>query len=201
MLRKYLRPGQTAVDVGAAVGDMTAVMAECVGPAGIVYACEASRLRESTLRKAVSRWPHVTIVMTGVGETTGDMPLYRPASTAASRWHGDHKPPITVPMTTLDALVQRADLVKIDCQGSESHILDGASRLLAQCPTWIVELWPWGLATASRSARTVVDQFRGAGLTPRWNEGDVITDTELMAWEQEDVQEELKFRNIMATRC
>jgi FkbM family methyltransferase len=199
MIRQYLKAGDCAVDVGAARGDMTKEMVKCVGPTGSVIAIEAEPTRGQELRERFREHSHVLVAITGVGETDGTMPLYRPESTSASRWHGDGTPPIEVPMTRLDELAQRADLVKIDAQGSESHILDGAQHLLDHCPIWILELWPYGLMTAGRSMFTLMAQLRAHGLTPHWYEGDVMTDKDLMAQLGTNPRQ-MKHVNIVAIR-
>lgn len=196
MLRKYLKPGDIAIDVGAGVGEMTAIMAECVGPTGHVYAFEPAEVKRAAIEKAISQYDNVTLTILGIGECSGQMPLHRAQSTHASRWHGDEKTsPISVPMEPLDALIATADLVKIDTQGSESHILEGAPHLLGICPIWILELWPWGLQTAGRTATEVLGQLRAAGLTPHWSEGDPMSDGELLSYSQES-----RHWNILAKR-
>lgn len=186
LIRDHLRPGQTAVDVGAALGAMSEVMAQCVGPTGHVVAIEAdpSPMKVDKLAAVCQRYPMIQPVWTALGEAEGAVvPLQRAGTTAASRWHGDGTR-IQVPMTTLDAVAPaRVDLVKMDVQGSEGHVLDGAARVLAMCPVWILELWPWGLSTAGRSALDVVQQLRAAGLTVYWPKGtDPIQDADLVAW-------------------
>ena len=189
MIRAHLSPGQTGVDVGAGCGVMTTIMLEQVGPTGRVIAIEPDltgrKLKEGPLVPAASSLAYyvsgLTVWHCAVGECDGEVTVSGCGTMAASRWHGA-KPSRTVPMRPLDALVKRADLVKIDAQGSESHILDGAPRLLAQCPVWILELWPWGLKTAGRTVWDVLRVLRGAGLTPYWAKGDLIEDRAVTAW-------------------
>ena len=176
LLRRFVQPGQTVVDVGAAVGEMTAIMAECVGDTGTVYAFEPTRTKMHEFSKhmqPVTSHAHVVVEQVAIGEQPAFVPIRNPSLTTASRWHGDVCGAETVKMTTLDDRfpTEAIDLVKIDTQGSESHILDGAVNLLKRCPIWILELWPWGLETAGRSAEHVVSQLRSAGLTPRWANG------------------------------
>jgi FkbM family methyltransferase len=41
LMRRFVRPGDTAVDVGANIGDLTVPLAQMVGPQGFVYAVES----------------------------------------------------------------------------------------------------------------------------------------------------------------
>src|SRR5262245_40327150 len=116
-------------------------MLKRVGPEGSVIAIEPDPNKRNTLARISA--PNLTVHDVAVGEADGVMPLYRPCDAQASRWHTLEmrhvraaKPPIEVPMRRLDNIVSTADVVKIDCQGSELHILDGAPHLLQTCPTW-----------------------------------------------------------------
>lgn len=185
LLRRFLRSGQTAVDVGAAVGEMTSIMAECVGESGTVYAFEPTTCKRTAFDKAMlGAKARIYVEHIALGETTGEITLNQAATTGASRWHGDQSCCQTVPMTTLDLRFgdMPVDLVKIDTQGSEAHILDGASALLRRCPIWILEIWPWGLATAKRTARGVIDQLRAVGLRPYWADGSLIDEAGIDAF-------------------
>jgi FkbM family methyltransferase len=57
-------------------------------------------------------------------------------NTAGARFGGM----ATVPMTTLDALVDRCDYLQVDTQGAELLVLSGATRLLSQRPIVQLEL-------------------------------------------------------------
>jgi hypothetical protein len=67
----------------------------------------------------------------------------------------------------LDALeVQTVDLIKLDVDGYECDVLDGAGRTLARHrPTLLVELAPFLLETAGGNALQLFDRLCGAGYT------------------------------------
>ena len=185
LLKRFLKPGMTAVDVGAAVGHITELMAKCVGPTGTVVAIEADPRKASALGGVKANYPWVDVLITGAGEATGTFTLHRAGSTQGSRWHGAGDS-VTADMRTLDDLLEpypHIDVVKMDIQGSEAHALDGATKLLQRCPMWVIELWPWGLWTAGRSGRDVIEAFRAAGLRPRWADGSVIDDYAIDAFD------------------
>lgn len=184
---------------------MTAIMAECVGDTGTVYAFEPTRAKQigfTKHMKPVQSKARIILEHMALGESHGTVTILSAPSTGASRWHGDDWSAEDAPMTTLDARfpTESIDLVKIDTQGSESHILDGATNLLKRCSVWILEVWPWGLATASRNAIQVIEQLRAAGLTPHWATGAVIDDVGLNTYLASTWGRKPEHVNIYTTR-
>jgi FkbM family methyltransferase len=133
-------PGDIVVDVGANVGYYTLLAARSVGPTGKVYAFEpdpeAFALLEENVR--LNGLTNVVTIRKALASEAGTMTLFRnPAN------RGDHRlydpdggrNGILVEVTTLDAElgdVRGIALVKIDTQGAECSILDGARQLLAR---------------------------------------------------------------------
>ena len=183
MVRRVLRPGMTAIDVGAAEGTVCETMRACVGPTGSVLAIEP---RPTDI-------PDVQRIYGAVGKTTGMQSLYLPAQdvpdlplTLASFFPGNVPGGaarfVSVPTHRLDDLVSYADLVKVDVQGAELDVLDGAPRLLQACPAWILEIWPHGLRSAKRSLADVFAVLEGAGLTPQDSDGAPVPREWAAAW-------------------
>ncbi|MGZ8693863.1 MAG: FkbM family methyltransferase, partial [Gaiellaceae bacterium] len=146
----YLRPGMTAVDVGANIGAFTAAFARAVWPGGSVHAFEPLTAARERLARTLElnglEGVHVNDL--AVSDANGEAPLYD-YGTGFESWAGlaprsigfeDRVvAPVThvdVPTTTLDAYAARAgldriDLLKIDVEGAEEGVLRGASGLLA----------------------------------------------------------------------
>lgn len=169
MVRRILQPGQRAVDVGAAVGEITAVMRECVGPEGHVVAIEP---RDTEIAGAPD---HVFRV--ACGASTGRRPLYHGRIPTCASLHpgaivapGELTPQF-VDVCRLDDLVDAAQLIKVDVQGSELHVLDGAPRLLRECPAWLLEVWPHGLLAAGSSIAELWLRLADHGLQPQSEDG------------------------------
>jgi len=159
-LRSHLRAGQIVVDVGANVGDVTAVAAECVTATGRVVAFEASPDNVERLRERFRDTPHVEIRHAAVTDRPGMLTLHLDAR--SSKRHSLFEGAIsvkgesvTVPAVALDAIrldVPRVDFIKIDAQGAEGRILAGARQLLERdYPVVLFELWPRGMAAAGSS--------------------------------------------------
>jgi len=171
-LRSHLRPGLTVVDVGANVGDVAAVAAECVTARGRVIAFEASPENAARLRELFRHMPYVEVHHAAVTDAPGTLTLHLDAK--SSKRHSLFEDAVsvrgesvTVPAVTLDAIcadVRRVDFLKIDAQGAEARILAGARRLLERDrPVILFELWPKGMAAAGSSPADVFSLLDSLG--------------------------------------
>ena len=143
-VQRFVGPGTCVVDVGANVGAVTLLVAKLVGPAGRVLAVEpgppyVERLRANLALNA-SLSDRVTVHQVGLSDAPG-MLQWRPDpkdpwNAGLSTAHPDSRPgEVTVPVTTLDALVasqelDRLDFIKIDVEGMELEVLRGARQTL-----------------------------------------------------------------------
>ncbi len=145
-LGQILKPGMTMLDVGANEGLYTLFSARRVGPAGRVVAFEPSSRERSRLEHNVARnrFGNVTVVPCAVGSREGTAPLQ-----IASGVHSGHNtlgalvyddaPAVGVehvPVERLDTLIERlgvatVHMIKIDVEGAEMHVLEGARRTMA----------------------------------------------------------------------
>jgi FkbM family methyltransferase len=148
VVRRLLRPGMRAVDVGANIGYYLLLIESAVGPGGAV-ACfepEPENLRELERNVEANRLQNVRVVAAAVGDGEGRIAMRTGinAAVAADCGSGD----FTVPLTRLDAALEGpVDFVKIDVEGYEGHVLAGARRLLREHrPILFVEIHPGFLA-------------------------------------------------------
>ena len=134
-LRALLRPGDVMIDCGANIGQLALFGAKCVAPGGIVYAIEAHPTIFGYLRRhtEMNDAPNVTLIHAAVGEKEGSINF---SDMAAD--DGNHVVPsgsgLTVPMHTLDSLIPAGTavkLLKIDVEGYEKLVFEGAPRVLA----------------------------------------------------------------------
>ena len=135
---------QVTFDVGAYVGFFT-LLAAHANPGGRVYAFEPLPEVYERLRKNVdlNRLDRAQCINTAVGQTDGmaeffHVPDELPTSSSLSyefMCSADDLTVSTVPVTTLDRFVEqnkidRVDLVKIDTESTEPHVLRGMIKTL-----------------------------------------------------------------------
>ncbi len=143
----FVRPGDLVFDIGAHVGDRIAAFRKL---GARVVAVEPQPALARTLRLLYGRDREVTIEPVAVGRSTGmlelrlnlDNPTVSTASDAfvqaahgAPGWEGQAwTRTIRVPVTTLDALIERHGapaFIKIDVEGFEAEALAGLARPVA----------------------------------------------------------------------
>ncbi|MDP9229005.1 MAG: FkbM family methyltransferase [Actinomycetota bacterium] len=149
-LRQFLSPhvkrGETAFDIGANVGQWTAVMRDL---GARVIAVEPQAEVADTLRRRFSGDPGVEVVQSAVGDAPG-RGLLHPAATASTHasmsdaWRkvaAEHRgipaddwlDAVEVVVTTVDALIEEfgtPEFCKVDVEGLEFQVLAGLSRPL-----------------------------------------------------------------------
>lgn len=187
--RGLVHAGETAIDVGAADGEMAIELARLVGRTGRVIACEPRAGTASCeLIAQAQTWPQISVQPVLVGAMTGRRDFYLSSDPKQSNCYaldgGHHAVP--TPCVRLDDLYDGpVALVKIDAQASELEILEGAAKMLAQCPIWIVEAWPRGLKHAKTSAVALWDRLTSAGLTVYHNL-DLVKRVDVEAWDERE---------------
>lgn len=127
------RKGRCAVDVGANVGEWSAALAQRFER---VIAVEPNPALTNTLRRVA---PNVSVLAVGAWSTAGvhDFTLYASdKNTSALGFRGgnpanDERGSATWLCARLDDLVtEPVDFMKVDVEGAEVHVLNGAQRIL-----------------------------------------------------------------------
>jgi FkbM family methyltransferase len=143
ILRRVLRPGGNAIDVGAHRGDLLAEFVR-LSPTGRHFAVEPIPELAEWLRAA---FPGVSVHAAAVGETPGTAEFQwvvsNPAFSGLKR-RTDLRPEeavraLTVPVVRIDDIVPvglPVAVLKIDVEGGELGALRGASRVLGDRP-WV----------------------------------------------------------------
>jgi FkbM family methyltransferase len=146
MFRHFLKPGMTAVEVGANIGAHTLTLAEIVGPHGRVLAFEPQRMVFQMLcaNLAVNGIEHVDAHWAAVGSQPGQITVPRLAGTERANFgglavggaQGDE-----VRLLTLDSLALPAcDFLKVDVEGMEHDVLVGGRDTIRRTrPTISIE--------------------------------------------------------------
>jgi len=148
-IRTILRPGQTAIDVGANLGYFTAVLAQCVGPAGRVWSFEPvpETFELLTLCTSLNDYAHVTPIRAALGVADGSIEItYDRRHSGIATMHPDQPGGDTQPvqLRTLDTMIASGevdrlpDLIKVDVEGHELDVLRGARQTIAEASPAIV---------------------------------------------------------------
>jgi len=153
-------PGHVAIDVGANFGEWAMPMATAVGPKGRVFAFEPVPHLAEGLEKSfrINGLWQAQVVKKALCNSNGETKMnYDEGHSGKSSLIGSHDPDnrtrkLTVQTVTLDNFVDaegldRLDFVKIDVEGCEAMVLEGATDTLGRlCPALILEA---GLETPS----------------------------------------------------
>jgi FkbM family methyltransferase len=135
---RLLEPGDLAVDAGANIGYFTSLMAFCVGAFGEVVAFEPHPILVDALRTNVARWNQgqVTVDPRAASGQSGTARLQIPDAFAMNMGTAslvaDSGQGVAVQTTSLDQVLRMRPiaLLKIDVEGHELCVLDGATALL-----------------------------------------------------------------------
>ncbi len=128
----FLRPGELLVDVGANIGSYT-VLAGAVGARAIAFEpvpATFAVLRDNVRLNALTG---VEVRNVAVGATSG-LTRFTHSLGAMNRVAQSGEQSIEVPVDTLDHLLagERPTVIKVDVEGFESAVIDGAHEVLAQ---------------------------------------------------------------------
>lgn len=171
-LASVLRPGMTFVDIGANIGLYTLLAAHIVGPEGTLVAVEPSPREQVSLRDNLAANGHVAVRVRTEALGSADGTATLRVTDTAHAGHNTLGAPvyastrvideIEVQVTTFDHLVEdevlkRIDVVKIDVEGAEQLVLDGAEASLRRFrPIVMLEMQEPSLAALGSSVSEVV---------------------------------------------
>jgi FkbM family methyltransferase len=175
-------PGSWAVDVGANTGVMTGQLCRAVGRRGLVWAIEPLPLNVSRLDqlRSANDLPQLQVFDCALAGTDGRASLRTAGPTGGAyasltaSWIDEGR--VDVATRTLDGLVaehehrlagRRLAFLKIDAEGAELEILDGAAETLARHrPVVFCEFNDVVLRDAGRSSAELLQRFRSLGYDP-----------------------------------
>ena len=170
-VQTFLRPGMTVVDVGAHHGLYTLLASKRVGRAGRVISFEPSPRERKRLRRhlLVNRCRNVVVQSCALGEERREADLF--LVEGREDWCNSLREPqiddrtvkVRVQVERVDDVlarlgIGRVDFIKLDVEGGELSLLEGAGGTLAASrPVILAEVQdrrtrPWGYA-----AREIID--------------------------------------------
>ena len=179
VLDRLLSEGDTFIDIGANYGTYSLSCARRVGSSGIVISIEPQAHLAACISKSakMSRLDNVTVVQAACGAENGRTNLLVPVDDRgrggvfpefSGQWQNEME---TVSVLTLDSICESLSrhgrmVIKIDVEGSEFDVLDGAARTIAERrPGILIELNPWSARAAAKTTASLLGRLQDMGYT------------------------------------
>jgi len=178
-LLRFLAAGMHVVDVGAHFGEYTVLAARCIAPHGWVHAFEPQPELFALLKQnvALNGIRNSVLNRLAVADRSGEMVFWErfelASSSIGAKWlpGSDVRQSYVVGSTTLDDYCQshqfRPNLVKVDAEGAELLVVNGASGLCSlpphEAPVWLLEYSPTACARLGQQAELLPARLRAFG--------------------------------------
>ncbi len=167
-VRKVMRPGMRAVDIGANYGLYTLAIAKGVGPSGRVWAVEPSSATSAYLRESIrlNAFSQVTVIQKALSDREGTAKLSISANSELNTLinAADQAGTEEVDLSTLDSLANSkawgpVDFLKLDAEGEEERILKGGAAFLRSSNPLVM----FEIRHGDRLNLHLVDRLKSAG--------------------------------------
>mgnify|MGYP001233246895 CR=1 FL=1 len=150
-MKRFLDDGMVGIDIGANIGLMSLFMSKLAGETGHVYAFEPGPVSKSLMQRNLfcnyDSAKNITLIDSAVSDIDGEVPLFLNGSGESdNQVHKDigtyefreepDRQKVIVPSVKLDTFfkdfndqeIQKIQFVKIDTQGHEWYVLNGAKE-------------------------------------------------------------------------
>lgn len=135
-LRPWVQPGTTVVDVGANIGFFSVRFGNWVGATGKVFAIEPEARNVSSLQERLRRaglGDVVEVVHAAADRAPGMVKLELNPTHPGDHHLGETGVPVqAVTLDELTASHRPVGFIKIDVQGAEARVLEGAAKVIAE---------------------------------------------------------------------
>ena len=171
LMRKYIKPGDQVLDIGANIGFYAEVLSEIVGEKGKVHCFEPDTTNFKHLQNRCKKLSNVIINNKAVSEKNETIKIY--TSKKLNVDHRTYKPDeydqeIDIHAISIDEYFHeplnstqgdmKINFIKMDIQGFEMSAVKGMSRTLESSHIKMLsEFWPYGMRKAGTS---VLEYFK-----------------------------------------
>lgn len=156
LMRAFLRPGQTIVDVGANIGYLTRFFADATGVNGQVYAFEPNPLIFPILERNIAPFPQVSAMNCGlsteqaesllflagndhsVGAFSAEYPSIHVQYQDAGKLHSVRAQLISGDQFFGERGIDNIHVLKIDVEGWEPNVLRGLEGTISRSPEIVI---------------------------------------------------------------
>lgn len=166
ILKRLVKPGDVVIDAGANIGYFSLLFAKWMGGRGIVHAFEpfpeSARRFKRNLELNPQLEPVVRLHQLALSEFEGRIGMNVPDQGNQGCNYLNDAGGVEVEVATLDAFcdrehLARVDLIKIDVEGSEVAVLQGAERTIQRFrPVLMIEVNPSTLQNFGYCARDLI---------------------------------------------
>jgi FkbM family methyltransferase len=164
VIKQVVRTGDLVIDVGANVGTIAMLAASRVGPSGQVIAIEANPRVFAYLGSNLELNGMSWVETINAACSNQSCRLHISDQRLDDMNHISSKGP-EIPAITLDSLKisRRARLLKIDTEGYDLHVLEGAESLLHRTDYVLTECSEWNLNRYGRTSAELLGFLRRYG--------------------------------------
>lgn len=173
-IRNVIKEGDIAIDVGAHIGYFTLIFSKLVGAKGSVFVFEPEPSSFGILQKNkdINMYSNIHLINKAITDKTGDkIKLYLSEGNLGDhRTYDSHDNRKFVEVETIklddyvsDCIskddIDKISFIKIDTQGAEVGVIEGASNILTNNKNIkvMVEFWPLGLSLSGNSREKLLD--------------------------------------------
>lgn len=176
--KRFLKPGDCFLDIGANIGLFSLNASVCVGDTGAVYAFEPAPVTYERLKDNIALNKFCNIKTENIGlSDTNDILNFNVSLSGYDAWNSfatlndvGEVTTIDVPVITLDEyiktnLLNKIALIKIDVEGWEMHVLKGATNLLSSSdsPVLMIEFTEQNAFSAGYYCGEIFDFVKSFG--------------------------------------
>lgn len=190
------------VDVGACIGGYSLLYTETF-PEATIYAVEPASINWDDLLENIAPYPNIVpakmaawdkneeiqIALTTVGQKDY---LHNAQNVGQISVYGDsevHRE--TVPARRLDDVIERADYIKVDAEGADMKVVQGAEGIIRKCrPMLQLEMMPPNLKFADLTVEEYLNYIvsLGYGYFACWHNDFIFAPTELLTQKERDTK-------------
>jgi FkbM family methyltransferase len=164
---RFIPIGGTVVDAGTSIGDHTMTYSDMVGPTGKVVGFEANHESAECCRLNFTDRPWVKIHNVGLSSKLGNAEMILDPNVGASAIKSGIGPVNLRPLDSYIPEFTRCDFLKVDIEGHEPEMLDGAVEFIKKfAPVILMEVNHGQLARQGFCDKDIYDRLEHLGYSP-----------------------------------
>ncbi len=204
ILRNYTA-GDNFLDVGANIGYFSCLFGKLAGSRGIVVAIEPEPQNNALLRQNIAQNSLANVIVhscaIGAQDGTAPMGIYKASNRGRHSLvdTATYRSTIDVPVRRLDDVVRGANvsswtLLKMDVEGYEPFVLQGAAETLSRTESLVLEYAPDDWRKAGTEPAALFEQLAMHFVHIQRFEGDTVVATTAAECLRSELKRELLFR-------